>query len=1097
MDSDQLVNILRIFWCCFVAAASAMAASEPIVLDTKTHKFISPLTVDYAGVTVLNFPITGGGTPGGINTQIQYNNAGVFGGLSAIPASQAGVPAAGGAGQVLSKNTTTDYDTGWSTISSSSEGTWSYTAGNNSMADPSNGKFRTDQSTFSASANIAVSTRTYDNIDRTNILANLKINDTVELQDKVNSANYARYELRATPTNNSTWFQLPVTWIAGGGTAPSGNSQVIFTFSYGTGSVPPVTSVFGRTGAVAAVKGDYNFALLGNFNWLNVKDPPYNAAGNGSTDDTVAIQTAINDVFNAGGGTVFFPKGTYLCNGAFDATTNSILKIPFNAQSNSPISISLEGEGPPPMWAAGTGSFTSSGTIIRSTKVGTGTEPAMLAGGPPNDGPANADFSSIYLFIRNMTFAQYDNPSIGGLRLQVIGGASLTDVRVDTYPVGASISHPTNGTTAVWMPCTNNLGLSMATRTYVLGHDRGFRVGEHFLAHNAVALYCNIGVDIMDSNELIGGTLGFLPCQTFLYFHGSVSVDFLIDAEQVPPGAQWYATTTNVIDVTPNAASGNIRYHMINQGVFHVGQPMTSSGVSKIIFTNLYTALDHIAGTLWNFVDPVDVTKKFAFDVSGITTGTTRTVTIPNSASTLISTPVTASVLLGRGSASSGAPQEITLGSNLSMSGTTLNATGAGGVTTFQTGNLSPLFTASPSSPTAGAVTESFTLSTAAANTVFGNNTASTAVPVFSSSPRFTAIGNLTTNGFITTSGGIGTLGVDTTTYVPTSRTLSIAGTSFDLSANRTWTQDNITGLSTTGIVKRTAANTLAIATAKTDYWDTTDMVGDGGGAGAHGLVPSPGSVAGTTKFLREDATWAVPAGAGGTPGGANTNIQYNDSSAFGGDANLTWNKTSFVETLTGNQNALTEYVVQNNSTGTAGQAVYLSKNSSHQANYGITSTGLTSSGDIIADQAYLYTDGTAGIGLFGNGGGGSVIRFAASGVTAQAEATSTDFRVNSSNLFAWTTGAALTTVDTGLARNAAGIVEVNNGTAGSFRDMKVRTITHNGYTVAGLPTGVAGMTAYVTDGTAALAWGATVTGGASTKYLVWYNGVSWTVIGK
>jgi hypothetical protein len=130
------------------------------------------------------------------------------------------------------------------------------------MADPANGKFRTNQATFSASTAIAVSTRTYDNIDRTNLLANLKVNDTVELQDKSNSANFARYELSAAPTNNSTWFQLPLTWIAGGGTAPAGNSQVIFTFSYGTGSVPPVTSVFGRTGAVVAATNDYAFSQL-------------------------------------------------------------------------------------------------------------------------------------------------------------------------------------------------------------------------------------------------------------------------------------------------------------------------------------------------------------------------------------------------------------------------------------------------------------------------------------------------------------------------------------------------------------------------------------------------------------------------------------------------------------------------------------------------------------------------------------------------------------------------------------------------------------------------------------------------------------------
>ena len=52
--------------------------------------------------------------------------------------------------------------------------------------------------------------------------------------------------------------------------------------------------------------------------------------------------------------------------------------------------------------------------------------------------------------------------------------------------------------------------------------------------------------------------------------------------------------------------------------------------------------------------------------------------------------------------------------------------------------------------------------------------------------------------------------------------------------------------------------------------------------------------------------------------------------------------------------------------------------------------------------------------------------------------------------------------------------------------------------TLAQLPTTHAvGQTATVTDGAASLAWGATVTGGGTAKYLVWWNGAAWTVIGK
>ncbi|WP_433460698.1 glycosyl hydrolase family 28-related protein [Micromonospora sp. CA-248212] len=57
-----------------------------------------------------------------------------------------------------------------------------------------------------------------------------------------------------------------------------------------------------------ASKGDY---------WVNVKD--YGAVGNGIVDDTLAIRAAIAELKapqgnQVGGGTIYFPAGTYLCN---------------------------------------------------------------------------------------------------------------------------------------------------------------------------------------------------------------------------------------------------------------------------------------------------------------------------------------------------------------------------------------------------------------------------------------------------------------------------------------------------------------------------------------------------------------------------------------------------------------------------------------------------------------------------------------------------------------------------------------------------------------------------------------------------------------
>ena len=91
---------------------------------------------------------------------------------------------------------------------------------------------------------------------------------------------------------------------------------------------------------------------------------------------------------------------------------------------------------------------------------------------------------------------------------------------------------------------------------------------------------------------------------------------------------------------------------------------------------------------------------------------------------------------------------------------------------------------------------------------------------------------------------------------------------------------------------------------------------------------------------------------------------------------------------------------------------------------------------------------------------------------------------------------AALTTAfDNTLSRDGT-----SPNTMGANLDMNGFQILNQGntsYTVSTLPTPVLGRVAMVTDGAASLAWGTTVTGGSTAKYLVWYNGTAWTVLGK
>jgi hypothetical protein len=83
----------------------------------------------------------------------------------------------------------------------------------------------------------------------------------------------------------------------------------------GGGSGAAVSSVNGRTGDVIlppapAVAVSDLFDLTGG--WRNVRD--YGATGDGTTNDTAAVQAALTAAANAGGGVVWLPRGTFACN---------------------------------------------------------------------------------------------------------------------------------------------------------------------------------------------------------------------------------------------------------------------------------------------------------------------------------------------------------------------------------------------------------------------------------------------------------------------------------------------------------------------------------------------------------------------------------------------------------------------------------------------------------------------------------------------------------------------------------------------------------------------------------------------------------------
>jgi hypothetical protein len=332
------------------------------------------------------------------------------------------------------------------------------------------------------------------------------------------------------------------------------------------------------------------------------------------------------------------------------------------------------------------------------------------------------------------------------------------------------------------------------------------------------------------------------------------------------------------------------------------------------------------------------------------------------------------------------------------------------------------------------------------------------------------------------------------------SSSITVAGNTVALGGTVTLDQILANGGTTlgTGLIKRTGANALAIAVAGTDYGTVTSVaqtvpswltisgspittsgtlaigvgsagahlylgnntassatlalvqpvIGDLSAIAASTLVgnPTASSAAPTTITLGTNLSFSGSVlnatGGGGTPGGANTDIQYNNSGAFGGDANFTYTTGTGIVQLSNSQNGATYFDAINSNTGTSAQAIYVTSNGTNSSNYGTLGTAY-SNGALTAGFAYLYNDGP-GIILNMNGTTG-VLKIVGNGALEKTRiqqdgaisvGNTVDPGAGSINLLS--TGGYFFNNDTALKRTAAGVLEVDNGTSAQWAALNV-----------------------------------------------------------
>lgn len=263
---------------------------------------------------------------------------------------------------------------------------------------------------------------------------------------------------------------------------------------------------------------DSNGVLI-NLGVINVKDAPYSATGNGTTDDTVAIQSAINAA--VGGQTVFFPSGNYHITAALKLPAGPIRLLGYNPLS------------------------ASSGTTI--TQTATDSIFNLFIGSATDATIQNIEISGFHLvggndqiYVQNggvwvtITDVFFDNPSTAGIFMKgfnqqwFVKNCNFAGGQYGIFlnSAGLQADNSSTGTPPLWDKCNyDSVNFSSATINGVhielptgVGGSATFKdVVVNFCAQDGIVLAGGIGNVLFDTlNTESNGFTGSAPIPPML-----------------------------------------------------------------------------------------------------------------------------------------------------------------------------------------------------------------------------------------------------------------------------------------------------------------------------------------------------------------------------------------------------------------------------------------------------------------------------------------------------------------------------------------------------------------------------------------------------
>ena len=111
----------------------------------------------------------------------------------------------------------------------SAGGTADYSFNDTVTAPPGGGQVRFDNATQNLATKIWISNVTAPGVDINHFLGVIVAGATIIMQDKDNSARWIKFTVSGAPIDNTTYYELPVTFVTMGTALPAGQ-RVLFFF---------------------------------------------------------------------------------------------------------------------------------------------------------------------------------------------------------------------------------------------------------------------------------------------------------------------------------------------------------------------------------------------------------------------------------------------------------------------------------------------------------------------------------------------------------------------------------------------------------------------------------------------------------------------------------------------------------------------------------------------------------------------------------------------------------------------------------------------------------------------------------------------------